>query len=123
MARFRTGFSTMWIWEIADTFRWKGHREEVLEDLRFWRDNMNKYNGQLIRKAAGVKTVDLFGCSDSGGHMLGGTLYIKGKEVSDRRFKVSFTEEEKGRSSTYMELRGMEEGLLILGPNLKGMRV
>ena len=55
--------------------------------------------------------------------MLGGTLYIKGKEVSDKRFKVSFTEEEKGRSSTYRELRGMEEGLLILGPNLKGMRV
>ena len=53
--------------------------------------------------------MDLFGCSESGGHMLGGTLYIKVKEVSDKRFKVSFTEEEKGRSSTYRELRDMED--------------
>ena len=81
--------------------------EEVLEELRFGRDNVDKYNGQLIRKALGVKTVVLFGCSDSGGHMQGGTLYIKGKEVSDKRFKVSFTEEDKGRSSTYRELRSM----------------
>ena len=29
--------------------------EEVLEELRFGRDNVDKYNGQLIRKAAGVK--------------------------------------------------------------------
>ena len=97
--------------------------EEVLEELRFGRDNVDKYNGQLIRKALGVKTVDLFGCSDSGGHMLGGTLYIKGKEVSDKMFKVSFMEEERGRISTYRELRGMEEGLLILGSDLRGTRV
>ena len=55
--------------------------------------------------------------------MLGGTLYIKGKEVSDRRFKNSFMEEERGRISTYRELRGMEEGLLILGSDLRGTRV
>jgi hypothetical protein len=42
---------------------------------------LDRSNGQLIRKAAGVTTVDMFGCSDAGGHMLGGTLYVKGKET------------------------------------------
>ena len=126
MARFRTRLRTMWIQHIADTFGWKGVgdlSEEVLEELRFWRDNLDSYNGQMIRTAAGVTTVDLFGCSDSGGHMLGGTLYIKGKEISKKRFQVNFSEEEKGRSSPYRELRGMEDGLSILGPDLRGKRL
>jgi hypothetical protein len=50
-------------------------------------------------------------------------LYVKGKETSKKRFQVSFTEEEKRRSSTYRELRGMEDGLTILGPDLKRKRV
>ena len=95
----------------------------MLDELRFWKDEVDNINGQLIRKAAGVTTVDLLGCSDAGGHMLGGTLYVKGKENDKKMFQVSFSEEEKKKSSMYRELRGIEDGLTILGSDLQGMRV
>ena len=73
MATFRTRFSTMWIQEIADTFGWKGHgvmSKEVLEELRFWRDNVDKYNGQLIRKAAGVVRMIRFWGANAGRYIV-----------------------------------------------------
>ena len=38
----------------------------------------------------------------------------------DTRFKVSLTEKEKGASSTYRELRAIEEGLRVHGTSLRG---
>ena len=80
---------------------------------------MDGINGQPIRSKARITTFDMFGCSDAGGHMMGGTLYRKGREEVDKRFKVHFTEEEKMMSSTYRELRGMEEGLTVLVPSVR----
>ena len=46
---------------------------------------------------------------------------FEGEQVCwDMRFKVSLTEKEKGASSTYRELRAIEEGLRVHGSSLRG---
>ena len=46
---------------------------------------------------------------------------FEGEQVCwDKRFKVSLTEKEKGASSTYRELRAIEEGLRVHGRSLRG---
>ena len=46
---------------------------------------------------------------------------FEGKQVCwDTRFKVSLTEKEKGASSTFRELRVIEEGLRAHGGSLRG---
>ena len=46
---------------------------------------------------------------------------IEGGNVSwDTRFKISLTENEKGTSSTFRELRAIEEGLAANGELLSG---
>ena len=46
---------------------------------------------------------------------------FEGEEVCwDTRFKVSLTERERGASSTFRELRVIEEGLRAHGDSLRG---
>ena len=72
-ARFYTRFSTI---EVARAVEEKGWgaclvlTEEVLAELRFWRENLRALNGQKIRRRAGVQVVQprmLY--SDAGGNM------------------------------------------------------
>ena len=61
--------------------------------------------------------------SDASEIQVGGAR-IEGSRVCwDTVFKVSLTEEERVGSSTYRELRGIEEGLRANGRNLRGKTV
>ena len=58
--------------------------------------------------------------SDAGGHMAGGCMIVNKQVWEDSVFQVSLSEEEVSRSSTYRELRGIEEGIKALGGWIKG---
>jgi hypothetical protein len=95
--------------------------EEVLAELRFWRENLRALNGQKIRREAGVQVVQpkmLY--SDAGGHMAGGCMIVNRRVCHDTVFKISLSEEEVFMSSTYRELRGIEEGMRALAGRDEG---
>ena len=68
-----------------------------------------------------VGVVDMF--SDASDFQLAGTKFEEEQVCWDTRFKVSLTEGEKGLSSTYRELRDIEECLRANGRNFKGKTV
>ena len=85
---------------------------------------MRRLNGQRIRKTAGVQVVRprlLY--SDAGGHMAGGAMIENRMVNEDTVFQVSLTEAEVAKSSTYRELRGIEEGLRALLVRITGKPV
>ena len=57
--------------------------------------------------------VDMF--SDASDFQLAGAQFKGDKVCWDTRFKVSLTERERGASSTFRELRAIEEGLRAHG--------
>ena len=75
---------------------------------------VGKVNSQLIHKSTSVRKIFKFGRCDAGGRQLGGSLFDQHSEVDKKHYQVSFSEEEMEKSSTYRELRGIEEGLLTL---------
>ena len=59
-ARFYTRFSTIEVARAAEEKGWGAClvlTEEVLAELRFWRENLRALNGQMIRRRAGVQVV------------------------------------------------------------------
>ena len=65
--------------------------------------------------------MDMF--SDASDFQLAGARF-EGEQVCwDTRFKVSLSEKEKGLSSTFRELRAIEEGLRAHGGSLRGKTV
>ena len=61
--------------------------------------------------------------SDAGGHMAGGCMIINKEVMEDSVFQVNLAEEEVAKSSTYRELRGIEEGFRALGGWIRGKSV
>ena len=117
-ARFKTRASIMWVQQLVDKYSWKAFgvvSEQAKLELKFWRDKVETVNGQVIRHEPGVVKADSFGFSDAGGHQIGGVLYGRDKTEILKEFKIQFSEEEKKMSSTYRELRGIEEGLKMAG--------
>ena len=117
-ARFKTRASIMWVQQLVDKYGWKAFgivSDQAKLELMFWRDKVEKVNGQVIRHEPGVVKADSFGFSDAGGHQIGGVLYGRDKTEILKEFKIQFSEEEKKMSSTYRELRGIEEGLKMAG--------
>ena len=95
--------------------------EEVLSELRFWKENLRKLNGQKIRREAGVQVV----CprmlySDAGGNMAGGCMIVNEKVSDGSLFQINLSEEEVFKSSTYRELRGIKEGMKALASRIVG---
>ena len=93
--------------------------EEVLAELRFWRENLRALNGQKICRRAGIQVVQprmLY--SDAGGNMAGGCMIVNKRVCEDTVFKINLSEEEVFVSSTYRELRGIEEGMKALATHL-----
>ena len=122
--RFYTRFSVSWCQTLVDLSNWGASgelSEEVVEELVFWRDKLDGCDSQLIRHSAGV--VEFYVCSDSGGHLIGGSVRFKGTEQVWRRFQITLEEWEKLYSSTYRELRSIEYGLMLMGPEVRGQMV
>ena len=125
-ARFRTRMLSIFITSVVEEFGWKGFGvipDSVKEELRFWIENINELNGQDIRKPAAVTKFDSFGFSDAGGHQLGGFLVDKFGKNMGSQYKVHFTTEEESKSSTFRELRGIEEGLRLHKDDLRDKSV
>ena len=122
-ARFHTRFATMMVAKVVEERGWSASFRlsvEVVTELRFWQQNLRRLNGQKIRKRAGVQVVRpklLY--SDAGGHMAGGFVKLNDKVCDGSVFQVNLTAEEVGMSSTYRELRGVEEGLKALEGQIK----
>ena len=129
VARFHTRGMLTQVAEMSEKFGWKssGRMEKrVLDEISFWVKNLRSLNGWRMRGSeevvyckAGV--VDMF--SDASDFQLAGAKFEDEQVCWDTRFKVSLTEGEKGLSSTYRELRAIEEGLRAHGRSLKGKTV
>ena len=123
-ARFHTRFATMAVARLVEEKDWGASlvlSEEVVAELRYWKLNLRRLNGQPIRKKAGVQVVrPRFLYSDAGGHMAGGYMMEDSRVCDDTVFQVNLTASEVGMSSTYRELRGVEEGLKALEGRIKG---
>ena len=74
---------------------------------------------EFVYYKAGV--VDMV--SDASDFQLAGAKFEEEQVCWDTRFKVSLMEGEKGSSSTYRNLRDIEECLRANGRNLKGKTV
>ena len=108
-------------WESAGVLE-----ERVIGELKFWQDNLRKLNGWTMRVLEDVtyckeNCINMF--SDASEFQLAGAQIEDGEVSWDTRFKVALTEEERNASSTYRELRGIEEGLKSQGERLRGMTV
>ena len=55
--------------------------------------------------------------------MIGGTVSFEGTEQVKKRFQVTLEEWEKSYSYTYRELRSIEHGLTLVGPEIKGKSI
>ena len=123
-ARFYTRFSTIEVARVAEEKGWSTClvlTEEVLSELRFWKENLRKLNGQKICREAGVQVVRprmLY--SDAGGNMAGGCMIVNKKVCDGSLFQINLSEEEVFKSSTYRELRGIEEGMKALASRIVG---
>ena len=123
-SRFYTRFSSIEVARVAEEKGWGSClvlSEEVLAELRFWRENLRALNGQKICRKAGVQVVHpkmLY--SGAGGHMAGGCMIVNKWVCEDTVFKISLSEEEVFMSSTYRELRGIEEGMKALAGRVEG---
>jgi hypothetical protein len=109
-ARFYMRFSSIEVARTVEESGWAASlvlSEEVLAELRFWRENVRRLNGQKIRREAGVQVVQpklLY--SDAGGHMAGRCMIVNKQVWEDSVFQISLSEEEVSRSSTYTRHRG-----------------
>ena len=100
--------------------------ERVVGELKFWQENIRNLNGWTMRVLEDVmycreKCINMF--SDASEFQLAGAQIEDGEVSWDTRFKVALTEEERSASSTYRELRAIEEGLKAQGERLRGMTV
>jgi hypothetical protein len=127
VTRFYTRSMLTQIVEVTDRFGWSGKlflSERVVQELLFWRNNLESCNGRSMRvedKVLQVQSADMY--SDAGEHMMGG-VQLEGEHiVQGSVFKQCFLEEDSRRSSTFRELRAIEEGIRIRGEQFRGHRV
>ena len=112
--------------EVARKFGWKGNcvmTEKVVEEIMFWRKNLRSLNRWNMRDSEDVVyykegCVNMF--SYASNVQVAGAR-IESKEVCwDTVLKVALSEKERVVSSTFSELRGIEEGFKVLGSSLQG---
>ena len=124
VVRFNTRAMMMRVAEVTDTQGW-GVKvmlgDRVTEELAFWRDNLSRLNGHLMRKedrVLSVTSIEMY--SDASAYLLGGAQFRGETEVQGTRYQACLSEEEVVRSSTYRELRAIEDGLRVRGSELEG---
>ena len=111
---------------VVDRYGWNGDlriEERVVTELEFWRKNLRDLNGWEMRMSDKVVycrdgQVEMF--SDASDLQVGGARFYGEKVAWDTVFKAVLAEEERKKSSTFRELRGIEEGILANGRKLQG---
>ena len=123
VTRFYTRSLLTKLVEVTEQFGWSGNLylgDRVVEELLFWRNNARRCNGYRMRKedrVLSLQTADMY--SDAGEHMMGGAQFKDEHIVEGSAFKQYFSEQERGMSSTFRELRAIKDGIRIRGEELR----
>ena len=124
VVRFNTRAMMIRIAEVTEVQGWSAKIElgyRVVEELLFWRQNIVVVNGHIMRKEDKVistETREMF--SDASEFLLGGAQFSGDTEVLGTRYQACLLGSEVGMSSTYRELRAVEEGLKLRGSEFRG---
>ena len=124
IVRFRTRALLMNIARETETRGWGvqtvlGSRE--VEELKFWEQRLRGLNGHIMRKndkVDQVATRDMY--SDASDYLLAGAEFVGKTKKTETEYQACLEEDEIGTSSTYRELRAIEEGLKVRGRELRG---
>ena len=124
IVRFRTRALLMKIAQETEVRGWMvntllGAREK--EELEFWVQRLKELNGYCMRKrdrVVEVATREMF--SDASDFMLAGAEFVSVTRKTETDYQACLGIEELGTSSTYRELRAIEEGLKVRGRELQG---
>ena len=120
-SRFHTRSAVRWVQDVVDEEGWGATgvlSRRVREELKFWLERLDEFSSLRIRKA--VSILQYYVCSDGGQWYIGGRVSKKGTEIKDKRFQHHLEDWEAQESSTYRELRSMEIGLTLIGPEARG---
>ena len=120
-ARFHTRSSVRWIQDGVDYQGWGASGvlpRRVRDELWFWVKRIADFECQSIRKAARI--LRYYVCSDGGKWYVGGRVAKDGTELVEKRFQHPLEDWEAEESSTFRELRSMEVGLTLIGPEAAG---
>ena len=120
-ARFHTRASVRWTQDGVDYQGWSASgvlSERVRDELWFWVKKISNFASQSIRKAARI--LRYYVCSDGGKWYVGGRVAKDGTEQVQKRFQHPLEDWEAEESSTFRELRSMEVGLTLIGPEAAG---
>ena len=85
-------------------------------NLQFQRQPGSPFGKNAISRT--LLSADMF--SDAGEHMMGGAQFKEGLLVQGSAYKEYFGEKERSMSSTYRELRAIEQGLRLRGELFRG---
>lgn len=88
------------------------------DELRFWKDNVVKFNGQPIWFSAGATCTRVV-FSDASSTGFGGYVVELGKEVAQGQW----SEEEVGMSAAWRELKAVYNVLVSFAPKLQGHKI
>ena len=124
MVRFRTRALLINIARVTENRGWGvktllGTRE--VDELLFWEQRLRDLNGYVMRKRDRVEQVStrhMF--SDASEFLLAGAEFVGETRKKDSEYQACLIGDELGTSSTYRELRAIEEGLKVHGKELQG---
>ena len=95
-----------------------------VEELQFWRDNLNELSGFPIRMKPGLVDIrQRWFVSDAGEFLAGGVEWSRAGRKEGTEYQVHLTEEQMLASSTEREMVGMRAGLRLNLEKLQGCQV
>ena len=124
IVRFRTRALLINIARVTEERGWGvktflGSRE--VEELVFWQQRLRGLNGYVMRKKDRVEELSSRQMySDASEFLLAGAEFVGNSKREGTEFQACLKDEELGTSSTFRELRAIEEGLKVRGKELQG---
>ena len=127
IVRFRTRALMCNIARVTENGNWGamtelGSRER--DELGFWEQRLRSLNGYRMRKEDRVRQCasrEMF--SDASDFFMAGAEFEGLFRKEETSYQTCFGEEERAASSTFRELRAIEEGLEVRGRDLRGSLV
>ena len=127
MTRFRSRSMLQLVAKAQERFGWGGGvrlDNKAMDELKFWRENVERLNGFPIRPRAGLAELkQRWFVSDAGEFQIGGVEWSLGGRVEGTDYQVRLTKEEQLGSSTEREMIGMRAGLRLNVAGLEGCEV
>ena len=127
IVRFRTRSLLTTLARETDKYGWNASfrlGELELDELEFWDQSLRGLNGFRMRredKVLVVQSREMY--SDASDFQMAGAEFRGTSRKSGSEYQAYFNEGERGASSTFRELRAIEEGLRVRGHELKGSLV